>query len=112
MYPVFGIRCAITFLRVAEWSFGLLIPAGFWNTKAGVLGAIGSVATFIRTVAIIPFTPNGWGPVCRRLPGRGRKHPFPDEGRRAPRGFRLSGQEDVERVLATQVAAVPQLVSS
>lgn len=28
----------------------------------GVLGALGSVATFIGTVTIIPFIPNGWAP--------------------------------------------------
>jgi len=42
MYPVFGVRGASTFLGVAEWTFGLLILAGFWNERAGVLGALGS----------------------------------------------------------------------
>ena len=28
----------------------------------GVLGALGSVATFIGTVTIIPFIPGGWAP--------------------------------------------------
>jgi uncharacterized membrane protein YkgB len=28
----------------------------------GLLGAIGSSVTFITTVTIIPFTPNGWDP--------------------------------------------------
>src|SRR5246127_2027903 len=60
MYPVFGIRGASTFLGVSEWTFGALILAGFWNKQAGVLGALGSVATFIGTVTIIPFMPNGW----------------------------------------------------
>ncbi|TXI86336.1 MULTISPECIES: YkgB family protein [unclassified Cupriavidus] len=60
MYPVFGIRGASWFLGVAEWTFGALILAGFWNRKLGALGALGSIATFIGTVTIIPFMPNGW----------------------------------------------------
>jgi uncharacterized membrane protein YkgB len=60
MYPAFGIRGASTFLGVCEWTFGALLFAGFWNKKAGVLGALGSVATFVGTVTIIPFMPNGW----------------------------------------------------
>jgi uncharacterized membrane protein YkgB len=38
----------------------VLILAGFRNKKLGVLGAIGSIATFVGTVTIIPFMPNGW----------------------------------------------------
>ncbi|WAS96796.1 YkgB family protein [Nannocystis punicea] len=60
MYPVFGIRGASWFLGVSEWLFGALLFAGFWNKKLGVLGALGSVATFIATVTIIPFIPGGW----------------------------------------------------
>ena len=45
---------------MAEWSFGLLLFAGFWNARLGMLGALGSVATFVCTVTIIPFMPNGW----------------------------------------------------
>jgi uncharacterized membrane protein YkgB len=33
---------------------------GFWNKKLGVLGALGSVATFISTLSILPFVPDGW----------------------------------------------------
>src|ERR1700739_468018 len=47
LYPVFGIRWASTFLGASEWTFGLLILGGFWNKKVGVLGALGSIATFI-----------------------------------------------------------------
>jgi uncharacterized membrane protein YkgB len=35
MYPVFGIRGATYFLGVAEWLFGALLFAGFWNKKLG-----------------------------------------------------------------------------
>jgi len=60
MYPVFGIRGATWFLGVSEWLFGALLFCGFWNKKAGILGALGSCFSFISTFTIIPFFPNGW----------------------------------------------------
>src|ERR1700757_3868773 len=64
LYPVFGIRGASWFLGVSEWLFGGLLFLGFWNKRLGILGAIGSTATFVGTVTIIPFMPNGWDPVA------------------------------------------------
>ena len=64
MYPVFGIRGASWFLGVAEWLFGALLFLGFWDKRLGILGAAGSTATFIATVTIIPFMPDGWDPVA------------------------------------------------
>jgi uncharacterized membrane protein YkgB len=60
MYPVFGIRGATWFLGVSEWLFGELLFWGFWNKKAGVLGALGGIASFVSTTTIIPFYPDGW----------------------------------------------------
>jgi uncharacterized membrane protein YkgB len=60
MYPVFGVRGATWFLGVSEWLTAALLIWGFWNKKAGILGAIVSIATFITTVTIIPFMPAGW----------------------------------------------------
>jgi uncharacterized membrane protein YkgB len=60
MYPVFGIRGATYFLGIAEWLFGALLFAGFWNKKLGILGALGSCFSFIATSTIIPFMPDGW----------------------------------------------------
>ena len=68
LHPLFGIRGASLFLGVAEWSFGTLILAGFWNKKLGLLGSLGSVATFIGTVTIIPFIPGGWEPSAGGFP--------------------------------------------
>ena len=68
MYPVFGIRGATWFLGVAEWLFGALLFAGFWNKKLGILGAIGSAFSFIATTTIIPFMPNGWAPSAGGFP--------------------------------------------
>lgn len=60
LYPAFGMRGATWFLGASEWTFGILLFLGFWNKKLGILGAIGSCLTFIGTVTIIPFMPNGW----------------------------------------------------
>jgi uncharacterized membrane protein YkgB len=60
MYPVFGIRGACWFLGVSEWIFGALLFMGFWNKRAGVLGALGGIASFVSTTTIIPFIPGGW----------------------------------------------------
>jgi len=60
MYPVFGVRGATWFLGVAEWVFGALLFAGYWNKNLGILGALGSCFSFISTITIIPFIPNGW----------------------------------------------------
>ena len=60
MYAVFGVRGATYFLGVAEWLFGALLFAGYWNKKFGILGALGSCFSFIATTTIIPFMPDGW----------------------------------------------------
>jgi uncharacterized membrane protein YkgB len=60
MYPLFGIQGASWFLGVSEWLFGALLFLGFWNKKLGILGAAGSCVTFLMTVTIIPFMPDGW----------------------------------------------------
>jgi len=58
--PVLGIRGTAILLGTAEWTFGTLLLLGFWNKRLGVLGAIGSIATFISTLTILPFVPEGW----------------------------------------------------
>jgi uncharacterized membrane protein YkgB len=68
MHTLFGIRGASWFLGVAEWTFGALLLAGFWNRRLGLLGALGSVATFVGTVTIIPFIPGGWEPSAGGFP--------------------------------------------
>ena len=60
MYPVFGVQGASWFLGGSEWLFGALLFLGFWNKKLGILGALGSCVTFIMTITIIPFMPDGW----------------------------------------------------
>lgn len=58
--PVLGIRGTAIFLGTAEWTFGTLLFLGFWNKKAGMLGALGSTATFISTITVLPFVPDAW----------------------------------------------------
>jgi uncharacterized membrane protein YkgB len=60
MYPAFGLHGASYFLGISEWLTAALLIWGFWNPKAGILGAILSVGTFVTTVSIIPFMPDGW----------------------------------------------------
>ena len=60
LYPLFGGRGATIFLGVSEWIFAALLFLGFWNLRLGALGSAGATLTFIATVTIIPFFPNGW----------------------------------------------------
>jgi uncharacterized membrane protein YkgB len=68
MIPILGIKVSTYFLGVSEWLFGALLLAGFWNKKMGILGALGSVVTFLCTVTIIPFMPDGWAPSAGGFP--------------------------------------------
>jgi uncharacterized membrane protein YkgB len=68
MYPVFGVQGASWFLGVSEWLFGALIFLGFWSKPLGVLGALGSCLTFIMTITIIPFMPDGWNAAAGGFP--------------------------------------------
>jgi len=80
MYPVFGIRGASWFLGVSEWLFGALLFLEFWNKKLGILGALGSCVTFIMTVTIIPFMPDGWAASAGGFSSNGGQRSFPHEG--------------------------------
>ena len=76
LYPVFGIRGASWFLGVAEWMFGTLLFLGFWNKQLGILGALGSCFSFIATLTIIPFMPNGWAVSAGGFPAMTGNVPF------------------------------------
>ncbi|MGY8680687.1 DUF417 family protein [Bradyrhizobium sp. UFLA05-153] len=60
LYPVFGIRGAAFFLGSAEWLIATLLLLGFWNKKFATFGSLGSCATYVATVTIIPFFPDAW----------------------------------------------------
>src|ERR1700730_12453601 len=76
MYPVFGIQGASWFLGVSEWLFGALLFLGFWNKKLGILGGAGSCVSFIMTLTIIPFMPDGWAASAGGFPAMTGNVPF------------------------------------
>jgi uncharacterized membrane protein YkgB len=61
---------------VSEWTFGTLLFLGFWDKRLGILGAAGSTATFIGTVTIIPFMPDGWDQSAGGFPAMTGNVPF------------------------------------
>jgi uncharacterized membrane protein YkgB len=60
LIPAFGVWGASFFLGTTEWLFGTLIFLGFWYRTLGIIGALGSIVTFLGTVTIIPLFPNAW----------------------------------------------------
>ena len=70
MYPVFGLHGASYFLGVSEWLTAALLVWGFWNPRAGILGA---------------------APLCRHVRHDGHHHPV--HAGRLGRGRRLPGDE-------------------
>src|SRR6201998_187107 len=76
LHPVFGIRGATYFLGVSEWLFGALLLAGFWNKKAGILGALGLCFSMLGTSTIIPFIPGGWAASAGGFPAMTEKTAF------------------------------------
>lgn len=60
LHPAFGVRGGAFFLGSAEWLIAALMFLGFWNRKLAILGSLGSCATFVATVTIIPFFPDAW----------------------------------------------------
>ena len=76
LYPVFGVRGTTYFLGVAEWLLAALLVLGFWNKKLGILAALGSCVTFIATVTIIPFIPDGWAVSAGGFPAMTEKVAF------------------------------------
>jgi uncharacterized membrane protein YkgB len=76
MYPVFGMHGATYFLGLAEWLFGALLLLGFWDKRLGVLGALGSCFSFVATVTIIPFMPDGWAASAGGFPAMTEKVAF------------------------------------
>ena len=59
LIPAFGVRGAAFFLGTTSL-FGTLILLGFWSRRLGIVGALGSIVTFLGTVTIIPLLPNAW----------------------------------------------------
>ena len=51
-------------MGASEWPICALLYAGFWDKRFGILGALGSTVTFLTTLTIIPFIPDGWDPAA------------------------------------------------
>ena len=66
--PVLGIRGTGILLGTSEWTFGTFLFLGFWNKKLGMLGALGSIATFTATFTVMPFVPDAWDPGAGGFP--------------------------------------------
>ena len=60
LIPAFGVRGAGFFLGTTETLFGALVLLGYWSPRLGILGAFGSIVTFVGTTSIIPFLPDAW----------------------------------------------------
>ena len=104
MYPAFGVRGASWFLGVSEWTFGALLFLGVWNKRLGILGAAGSCITFLSTVSIIPFMPDGWAPSAGGFPAMVGNVAFlmKDVVLFAASFYLL--KQDIERVMASRQA--------
>jgi uncharacterized membrane protein YkgB len=92
LIPAFEIRGASFFLGTTEWLFGTLIFLGFWYRRLGVVGALGSIVTFLGTVTIIPFFPNAWATEAGGISGHVSAGRVPGEGFPLPGGFVLPPQ--------------------
>jgi uncharacterized membrane protein YkgB len=68
LLPAFGVRGSGYFLGTSEAIFGFLIFLGYWSPRLGILGALGSIVTFIGTTSIIPFLPGAWAPEAGGFP--------------------------------------------
>jgi uncharacterized membrane protein YkgB len=101
MYPVFGVKGATWFLGVAEWLFGALLFAGFWNKKLGILGALGSAASFVATLTIIPFMPDGWNAAAGGFPAMQGNVAFLSKDLVLLAASVYLLKQDVERVIAS-----------
>lgn len=106
--PVLGIHGTAILLGATEWTFGSLIFLGFWNKKLGMLGAIGSIATFISTLTILPFVPDGWDAGAGGFPAMAMNAAFllKDLVLLAVSVYLL--KQDTERVLATNATTFKQ----
>jgi uncharacterized membrane protein YkgB len=76
LYPVFGLRGESRFLGTSEWITCVLLVVGFWKKEAGIVAAILATFTFVSTVTIIPFMPDGWAASAGGFPAMRGEVPF------------------------------------
>ena len=68
MYPVFGIKGACLVLGVAEWLFGALLLAGFWNQEAGNSWSYWRMCFIHSDLHDHSLHTGRLGSICRRVP--------------------------------------------
>jgi Protein of unknown function, DUF417 len=88
LYPVFGVRGASWFLGVAEWTFGALIFAGYWEQAARRSRRLGLGGDLRRDRHHHPIHAERLGS-GRGISGDGGQRRVPYEGHRAARGLGL-----------------------
>lgn len=60
LHAVFGIHGASYALGVAEWAIGAALLMGIGQPHVGVIGALGSMITYLATLTLILSTPGAW----------------------------------------------------
>lgn len=76
MHSAFGIHGASYALGGAEWAIGLVLLIGFWRPRWAVAGALGSAATYLTTLTLIPSTPGAWESSAGGFPAMGGSTSF------------------------------------
>ena len=71
--PAFGLRGAGYFLGTSGIGVRLADLAGLLEPEdlAGIIGALGSIVTYLGTASIIPFLPNAWAAEAGGFPAMG-----------------------------------------
>ena len=92
LLPAFGVRGAGYFLGTTETCFGCLLLLGYWSPRLGILGALGSIVTFVGTTSIIPFSTRWLGPRGGRISDHDPAARLPSKGLSIPRRVILSAQ--------------------
>src|ERR1700733_14848575 len=110
LLPVFGLRGTGYFLATTETIFGALVFLGYWSPRLGILGALGSIVTYIGTTTIMPFLPGAWAQEAGGFPNLHVADGIPDEGRSVPRCFILFAQAGSGACLAGDKAKFDPVV--
>ena len=86
------------------WTPTQLMGVHVTGKRLGILGAAGSCITFLSTISIIPFMPDGWAPSAGGFPAMVGNVPFlmKDVVLFAASFYLL--KQDVERVMASRQA--------
>jgi len=76
LHSAFGIHGASYALGTMEWTIGAALLIGIWQPRIAVLGALGSMGTYLATLTLILSTPGGWEASAGGFPAIGGATPF------------------------------------